>query len=114
MPTNRSAKEFACGVRTGVLIARVPFPAKDFGECRGELAVPVTDQEPEPAGALAEVHEKVTGPPDGPDSRRIGGDAQDLHGPGLDLHHEEDIHAPEQHGIDMQKVAGQDLGNKAE
>src|SRR5258708_4452041 len=28
MPTNRSACEFACGDRTGVLIARVPFPAK--------------------------------------------------------------------------------------
>jgi hypothetical protein len=28
VPTNRSAKEFACGDRTGVLITRVPFPAK--------------------------------------------------------------------------------------
>jgi len=28
VPTNRSAKEFACGGRAGVLITRVPLPAK--------------------------------------------------------------------------------------
>ena len=27
-------------------------PGEDAVECRGELTVPVTDQEPEPAGAL--------------------------------------------------------------
>jgi hypothetical protein len=31
-----------------------------------------------------------------------------VHGPCLDLHDEEDIQALEQHGIDMQEVAGQD------
>src|SRR5258708_9437428 len=43
----------------------------------------------------------------------MGGNAQDVHGPGLDLHDEEDIHTPEQHGIDMQEVAGQDAGRLA-
>src|SRR5260370_363025 len=40
-------------------------------------------------------------------SGRIGGNAQDVHGPGLDLHDEEDTHTAEQHGIDMREVAGQ-------
>jgi hypothetical protein len=42
----------------------------------------------------------------GPGSGRVGGDAEDVHGPGLDLHHEQDIQAPQQHGIDVQEVAG--------
>jgi hypothetical protein len=88
-------------------------PREDAVECRSELAVAVTDQEPSPAGALAEVHEKVAGLLDGPGSGRIDGNAQDVHGPGLDLHDEEDIHTPEQHGIDMQEVAGQNAGRLA-
>jgi hypothetical protein len=43
-------------------------PGEDVIECRGELAVPVTDQEPESAGALAEVHEKAAGLLHGPGS----------------------------------------------
>src|SRR6185437_14226716 len=34
--------------------------------CGGELAVPVTNQEPELAGPLAKVHDQVPGLPDGP------------------------------------------------
>jgi hypothetical protein len=30
--------------------------------------------------------------------------------PGLDFHHEQHVHALEQHGIDVQEVAGQDAG----
>ena len=28
--------------------------------------------------------------------------------PGLDLHHEQHVHARQQHGVDMQEIAGQD------
>ena len=91
----------------------MPFPAETPPDPVVELGVPVTDQEPEPAGALAEVHEKVAGLPDGPGSGRIGGNAQDVHGPGLDLHDEQDMHTAEQHGIDRQEVAGQDAGRLA-
>ncbi len=93
------------------MITRVPLPGEDAVERRGELAVPVTDQEPD--GALAQVHEKVAGLLDGPGSGRMGGNAQDVHGPRLDLHDEEDIHTTEQHGIDLQEVAGQDAGRLA-
>ena len=57
----------------------------------GELAVPVTDEEPEPPGPPAEVHQEVAGLLGSPGSGRMGGDAQDVHGAGLDLHHEQDI-----------------------
>jgi hypothetical protein len=38
------------------------------------------------------------------------GDAQDVYGPGLDLHHEQDVHAPEQHGAGVQEVTRQEAG----
>jgi hypothetical protein len=38
----------------------------------------------------------------------MGGHAQDVHGPGLDVHHEQDIKALEQHGVDVQEVTGKD------
>jgi hypothetical protein len=88
-------------------------PGKYRIECRGGLAVPVTDQEPEPAGTLTEVHEKVAGLLGSPVSGRMGGNAQDVHGPGPDLHDEEDIHPPEQHGTGMQEVTGQNSGRLA-
>jgi len=40
----------------------------------------------------------------------MGGDAQDVYGPGLDLHHEQDVHAPEQHGAGVQEVTRQEAG----
>ena len=36
----------------------------------------------------------------------MGSDAQDVHRPGLYLRHEQDMHAPRQHGIHVQEVAG--------
>jgi len=33
-----------------------------------------------------------------------------VYGLGLDLHHEQDIPALEQHGIDVQEITGQDAG----
>jgi hypothetical protein len=38
------------------------------------------------------------------------GEAQDVHGAPLDLCHEQHVQAMEQHGIDMQNVAGKDAG----
>jgi hypothetical protein len=40
----------------------------------------------------------------------MGGDTQDVHGPGLDLHAEQHINAPQENRVDMQEVAGQDPG----
>ena len=70
-----------------------------------ELAVAVADEEPELAGAFAEVHEQVAGLLGSPRPGRVGGDAQDVHPAGLDLHHEEHVQAPEGHGVNVQEVA---------
>jgi hypothetical protein len=40
----------------------------------------------------------------------VSGDAQDVYPPGLDLHHEERVQAPEEHGVDVEEVEGQDPG----
>jgi hypothetical protein len=74
------------------------------------LAVPVADQELKPAGAPGKVHQEVARLLDGPGSGRMGGDAQDVHGPGLQLHYEQDIHALEQHSNDVQDLTRQDAG----
>ena len=87
-----------------------PVTREDIIECRRELAVPVTDEEPEPPGPLAEVHQKVTGLLGSPGTSRMGGHAQDVHGTGLDLHHEQDVKTLEHHGIDIQEITGKDAG----
>ena len=110
MPTNRSAKEFARGDRTGVLITRVPFPAKTSSNAVVNLLSRSRIRNLNLLGPLAEVHQEVAGLLGGPGSGRMGGDAQDVHGPGLDLHHEQDVQALEQHGVDVQEVARQDAG----
>ena len=61
VPMKRSAIAFARGARTGVRMMRMSAPAKTASNGGGELAVPVADQEPEPVGAVAEVHQQVAG-----------------------------------------------------
>jgi len=73
-------------------------------KCRRKFAVAVADQELEVAGAFAEVHEQVAGLLRGPSSGGAGGDAQDVHAPGLDIHHEQDVQTSEEHGVNMEEV----------
>jgi hypothetical protein len=40
----------------------------------------------------------------------VSSDARRVHGPGLDLHHEQDIQALQQDGIDVQEITRQDAG----
>jgi hypothetical protein len=91
-------------------MVRMPSPANTLVERRRELAVTVPDQESEVAGALAEIHEQVAGLLGGPGSGGVSGDAQDVHPPGPDLHHEEDVQPSEEHGVSVQEVARQDRG----
>jgi hypothetical protein len=62
---------------------RLDDPGADGGEHRieggGEFGVPIADQEPHLAGALAEVHEQVAGLLRRPNSGRVGGDAGQMH-----------------------------------
>ena len=61
-------------------------------------------------GAFAEIPQEVAGLLGGPRAGGVRGDAQDMHPPGADLHHEEHVQAPEEHGVNMQEVTRQDPG----
>ena len=69
-------------------------PGEDVVERGGELAVPIADEEPELPGSLTEVQHEVAGLLGGPGPGRMSRHAHDMDGPGLDLHHEQDIKAP--------------------
>jgi len=58
-----------------------------------ELAVPVADQEPEPVGALAEVHEQVAGLLGDPVAGGVGGDPGEVHAAAVVLDDDEDVEA---------------------
>jgi hypothetical protein len=77
-------------------------------EHAGELAVTIPDQELELGGALAEIHEQVAGLLGCPGAGGVSGDAQDVHPLGLDLRHEQDVQALEEHGVDVEEIARQD------
>jgi hypothetical protein len=48
-------------------------------------------------------HEQVTGLLNGPRTRGVRGDAQDVHAAGLDLHYEPDVQALEEHSVNMEE-----------
>jgi hypothetical protein len=87
-----------------------PLPASTSSNAAVKLAVAIAYQEPEPGGAFAEVHEQIACLLRGPRPRGVRGDAQDVHAAGLDLHREQDVQAPEEHGVYMQEIARQDPG----
>src|SRR5690349_12163754 len=57
--TNRSAKQFARGHRGGILATSMPRVCQDRVERRRELSGAIADQEPEPRGMVAQVHDEV-------------------------------------------------------
>ncbi|MER6145881.1 hypothetical protein ABT174_38715 [Streptomyces sparsogenes] len=79
---------------------------EDGVERGGELAVPVTDEEPEAPSAVAEVHEQIARELSDPCAGGTGCDAQDMDAPGGDLHDEEDIETLEEDGLHMHEVTG--------
>ena len=60
-------------------------------ERAGELAVPVTDQEPEPVGAIAEIHQQVAGLLGHPGPGRVSGDPGEVHAAAAVLDDHEDV-----------------------
>src|SRR5437762_13621258 len=105
VPTYRSAKEFARGDRTGVLMIRVPLLANISSNAAVNLLsrsrirnLKWPTRSPRSMSRLRAcwaVHAPVG----------CSGDAQDVHPPVLDLHHEEDVQALEEHGVGLQEVA---------
>jgi hypothetical protein len=74
----------------------------------GELAISVADQEPEPLGAVAEVHEQVAGLLGDPRSGGVGGDPGEVHAATAVLDHDEDIEAAQENGVDVGEVDRED------
>jgi hypothetical protein len=89
---------------------RTLLPAEHLVEHGGEFAVAVADQEFEPGSPLTEIHEKVARLLGGPRTGWVSGDAENVHPPGVDLHHEQDVQALEEHGVNVQEIARQDPG----
>ena len=81
---------------------------EDGVEGGGELAIPVTDQEPEPLGALAEVHQQVAGLVGHPVPGGMGGDPGEVHAAAVVFDHHEDVEAAQEHGVDVGEVDRED------
>jgi hypothetical protein len=69
----------------------------------------VTDQEPEPVGSIAEVHEQVAGLLSDPGPARVGGDAGDVHVAAAVRDHHKNVEAAAQdHGVGVGEVDRED------
>ena len=77
-------------------------------ERRGELGVPVPDQELEALGVIVEVHQQVTGLLGHPLPRRVSSDPGQVHTAGAVLDEEQHVQAAQEHGIDVEEVGRQD------
>jgi len=77
-------------------------------EGRGELGVPVPDQELEAVSPVFEVHQQVTGLLGHLLPRRVDGDPGQVHPPGTVLDEEQHIQAAQEHGVDVKEVRRQD------
>jgi hypothetical protein len=81
---------------------------QDSIERRGELAGPVSDEEPELGGALAEIHHEVADLLGGPSAVGVGGRAQQVHGSVGHLQDEDtEILRRVTVGVGVEEVAGQ-------
>ena len=88
---------------------------EDGVERGGELAVPIADQEPEPVGAIAEVHQQVAGLLGHPGTGRVGADPRDVGTAAGVFNDDEDVEATQEHGIDVGEVDREDrLGLRGE
>jgi hypothetical protein len=80
---------------------------EDRVEDASEFGVAVPDDKAERRGPVAEVHEQVAGLLSSPCAVWVGGQAQDVHIAGLDLHDEQHVQASEEDGAGVEEVAGQ-------
>ena len=105
---SRSAIAFARGARIWGADDPHVSTGEDGVEGRGELAVPVADQEPESVGAIAEVHEQVAGLLGDPGPGRVGGDPGEVHAAAFMLDHHQDVEAAQEDGVDVGEVDRED------
>src|SRR5712691_5425255 len=77
---------------------------------RGPEGAPVqqcTGATRQTGGTLTEIHQQIADLLRSPPPVRVGGNAEDVHGPGADLHHEQAVQALESHrAVHMEEVGG--------
>lgn len=83
-------------------------PGEHIIEPSAEFAVPVADQELEPVGSPAQLHQQISRLLRCSDTGRMSRHTKDVHAPSFDLHNEQHVQALEEHRIDVEKVARQD------
>ena len=86
---------------------RMSAPAKTALNAVVNL-LPVADQEPEPIGAVVEVHQQVAGLLGDPGPGGVGGDPGEVHAAPVMLDHQQDVQATEEDGVDVGDVDGED------
>ena len=76
-----------------------------------ELSGPIPDEEPEPSGTLAEVHDEVAGLLGSPRPVGMAGHAQNLQVAVSDLEHEQNVEpSPRDRVVDVEEVHRQHAG----
>jgi hypothetical protein len=76
-------------------------------EGRGELGVPIPDQELQAASVIIDAHQQVVRLLDHLLPRGMRGDPGQVHPAGAVLDEEQHIQAAQEHGVDMEEVRGQ-------
>jgi hypothetical protein len=83
---------------------RMSAPANTASKAAGEFAVPVADQEPEPFGVVAEVHDQGAGLLGDPGPGGVSGDPGDVHAAAAVLDHHQDVEPAQEDGVDVGEV----------
>ena len=109
--TKRSAKQFARGHRGGILTTSMPASARTASNDGRELSGAVADEEPEPGGAVAEIHDEVAGLLGGPGPVGMSGHAQDVQVAVADLEHEQHVEPSQrERAVDVEEVDREHAG----
>jgi len=106
--TNRSANAFALGEATGGWMVSMPTEASTASKLEVYLVSGsrMRNRKGRPASWRSAAKLPPTWATHG--AVGVGGNAKQVHDSTLDLDHEQDVAAPERHGIDGEEVGGQD------
>jgi hypothetical protein len=106
VPIHRSAIAFARGCSYRCAQYADVLAGEHGIEDVGELAVAIPDQESELSRAVAEIHQQVPCLLGDPGSRRVRGNAQEVHAAIDMLDHEQDVEPVKQQRVDAEEVRG--------
>ncbi len=106
VPTNRSAKAFACGARTAVLMILIPSVRNTSSKLDVNFVSLSPDEDLGRSGTFGKIRGDVASLLHDPLPRWVGGDAGEIDPPGIELDEEQYVEASEQHRIDGEEVTG--------